>query len=111
MKRTATILIATALSLMTAAQNRFEAAAHRADSIFSQTKEYKDMLYNIEQELNYLAVHLSPLKQATATADYLLDNGLRVTQVIIYMATNSVIIYVPPKKGKKYRHHFQTDRH
>lgn len=60
------------------------------------------MEFHIEQELNHYAVHLSPKTHATATADYLIEKGFAVTQVIIYTATDSaiIVIYVP-KRGKK----------
>ena len=102
MKRTATIFIADALSFMTTAQNRFTVACQKADSLFNLTKRHQEMECYINQTLNNYAVHMSPKKHATATADYLLDNGFAVTQIIMYTATDSaiIIIYVPGKGTK-----------
>lgn len=111
MQRKLAIVLLAASTLTAASQyrytespskKRFEEAARNATIKFEQTQKYKDMQYHIEQEVNNFAVHLSPKKHATATADYLLDQGFHVTQIIMYTATDSaiIIIYVS-KRGTK----------
>ena len=103
MKRTSTILIAAVLSLTATAQNRFEAAAKKADSIICQTKEYKDMLYKIFETLNKYAIELSPKCHATPLADYLIENKISVPEVRLYykMDQAKIIVWTSRKDKQK----------
>ena len=97
-KQLITLLVASTLTAASQNRstnaNRFIESAHKADSIISQTQEYKDMQYKIFETLNHIAIELSPMRQATPLADYLIAHKIRVSEVRLYFKMNQAKIII-----------------
>lgn len=61
------------------------------------------MLYKIFETLNHIDIELSPMRQATPLADYLIDHNISIPEVRLYykMDQAKIIVWTSRKDKQK----------